>query len=159
MENIDEISRFENTGKALDNQKFDVKQKKCRKLIFNIDRSVQVFLEKLDSSDSAYVSWINSSWSLQPKRNGNRRSNYIGVSKNGVNWQAMINSKKRKLYIGTFSSQLEAAIAYDFYCIILQSKKNKSNFVYSRATFLEMIENFYQNERKLNPSLFVSSVQ
>ena len=48
-----------------------------------------------------------------------RRSSYIGVSKNGKNWQVLINCGKDKKYIGTYTDEKEAAIAYDFFSICL----------------------------------------
>ena len=43
-----------------------------------------------------------------------RGSSYVGVSKNGENWQVLINYGNFKKYIGTFSSEKQAAITYDF---------------------------------------------
>ena len=48
-----------------------------------------------------------------------RSSKYIGVSMNGNNWQAMINNGSGKKYIGTYASEKEAAVAYDFYSFAL----------------------------------------
>ena len=41
----------------------------------------------------------------------------LEYQKNGENWQVLINYGKFKKYIGTFSSEKQAAITYDFYSI------------------------------------------
>lgn len=62
------------------------------------------------------------------KKNIKRRSsNYIGVSKNGLHWQVLINHENNKKYIGTYSTEKEAAIAYDFYAIVLTQRRPKTN--------------------------------
>jgi hypothetical protein len=48
-----------------------------------------------------------------------RRSQYIGVSKNGLNWQVLVNIGLNKHYIGTYEDEIEAAVAYDFYAFVL----------------------------------------
>ena len=44
-----------------------------------------------------------------------KRSTYIGVSRNGHNWQALITINKKKTYIGSYRSEIDAAIAFDFF--------------------------------------------
>ena len=64
-----------------------------------------------------------------------RKSDYIGVSKNNHQWQALINVSNVKWYIGTYATQKEAAIAYDFYSISVRGNKAKTNFDYSVEVF------------------------
>jgi hypothetical protein len=71
-----------------------------------------------------------------------RRSKYIGVSRNGPHWQALIAIKKRKTYIGTYDNQEDAARAFDFYSLLLHSLTAKTNFNYTKGEVLEMIEKF-----------------
>ena len=84
----------------------------------------------------------------QTKSNGEfsnisgRRSNYIGVSKNNLHWQALINVANMKRYIGTFATQKEAAIAYDFYSIAVRGAKARTNFNYSVEVFTNMINSY-----------------
>jgi hypothetical protein len=40
-------------------------------------------------------------------------SKYLGVQKNKNSWQASINANGKKMYLGTFSDEVEAAKAYD----------------------------------------------
>ena len=86
------------------------------------------------------------------KANSNRRSNYIGVSKNGPNWQSMISIQKRKAYIGTYQTEREAAIAFDFYSILAHNLDAKTNFSYSKSMISSMIMNFRSNDNLFVPS-------
>ena len=86
-----------------------------------------------------------------------RSSRYIGVSMNGHNWQAMINNGFGKKYIGTYATELEAAIAYDFYSFALHDFNHPTNFDYEVETVGQMIESYFGNEKILIPLLFVNS--
>ena len=81
-------------------------------------------------------------------RMSNRRSHYTGVFKNGDNWQALISIQKRKTYIGTYASELEAAKVFDFYSILLNNITATTNFDYTKKDIIEMIENFVSNDGK-----------
>ena len=81
-------------------------------------------------------------------RVSNRRSHYTGVFKNGDNWQALISIQKRKTYIGTYTSELEAAKAFDFYSILLNNITANTNFDYTKKDIIEMIEKFVLNDGK-----------
>ena len=86
----------------------------------------------------------------------NRSSTFIGVSKNGDNWQVLINNGKFKKYIGTYSNEKIAAITYDFYAICLKLSKAKTNFLYSSELITEMIQCYNFNTKKFNASSFVN---
>jgi hypothetical protein len=90
--------------------------------------------------------------------NSGRRSMFIGVSKNGQNWQVLINMGKFKKYIGTYPTEKEAAIAYDFYSICLHLKKAKTNFTYDRDVLLDMIQCYKENKNVFDPVRFLSVV-
>mmetsp|Transcript_25068 Transcript_25068/g.27808 ORF Transcript_25068/g.27808 Transcript_25068/m.27808 type:complete len:120 (-) Transcript_25068:75-434(-) len=79
-----------------------------------------------------------------------RRSSYIGVSKNGLHWQAMISIKKRKTYIGTYDDQHEASKAFDFYSMLLHGLSAKTNNSYTKEQALVMIEHFKDPSNKNN---------
>ena len=79
-----------------------------------------------------------------------RRSTFIGVSKNGPSWQSMITVEKRKIYIGTYKTEREAAIAFDFYSILIHTMEGKTNFRYTKGQLYEMISNFNENNQILN---------
>ena len=87
-----------------------------------------------------------------------RRSEYIGVSKNGKNWQVLINCGKDKKYIGTYTDEKEAAVAYDFDSICLHACKAKTNFTYDAAMILKMVDNYNSESQIFNSKLFVDLV-
>ena len=65
------------------------------------------------------------------KGRGKRWSKYRGVSKNGNQWQVQIMLHKRKLYIGTYSTEEMAARIYDILSIKNRGDKANTNFIYS----------------------------
>ena len=77
-----------------------------------------------------------------------RRSQYTGVFKNGDNWQALITINKKKTYISTYATELEAAKVFDFYSLLLNNITATTNFDYSKRQVFEMVENFIANDRK-----------
>ena len=79
------------------------------------------------------------------------RSSFIGVSRNGLNWQALIAINKRKTYIGSYESEKDAALAFDFYSILLHSLTAKTNFSYSKEDIINMITNYKQNGNIFKP--------
>lgn len=96
-----------------------------------------------------------------------RRSKYIGVSKNNYNWQVLINVGNKKKYIGTFPTQKEAAVAYDFYSIALHGEKAKTNFNYEAKVVEDMIQSYLSSshtdnqkdsQRIFEPSLFAERI-
>ena len=59
----------------------------------------------------------------------NRRySKYRGVFKNGNKWQALIMINRKKMYIGNYESEEEAAKVYDEYALKYHGNKAKTNF-------------------------------
>lgn len=68
-----------------------------------------------------------------------RRSRFTGVFKNGARWQALIAIQKRKTYIATFDSALDAAKAYDLVSIVLNNYLATTNFDYSKEGILSLI--------------------
>mmetsp|Transcript_12267 Transcript_12267/g.12305 ORF Transcript_12267/g.12305 Transcript_12267/m.12305 type:complete len:111 (-) Transcript_12267:2-334(-) len=74
-----------------------------------------------------------------------RRSQYIGVSRNNSNWQALINVKNTKKYIGTFEDELEAAKTYDIYAVAMRREKALLNFSYTAQEMLTAIDHFLEH--------------
>uniref|UniRef100_A0A7S3NFD0 AP2/ERF domain-containing protein n=1 Tax=Euplotes harpa TaxID=151035 RepID=A0A7S3NFD0_9SPIT len=79
------------------------------------------------------------------------RSQFIGVSKNGDKWQALITVNKRKTYIGSYSCEQHAAVAFDFYSIVLHYFTATTNFSYAKQDVIDMIANFKNNGDELRP--------
>jgi hypothetical protein len=93
------------------------------------------------------------------KNSSKRRSKYIGVSKNGNNWQVLINVHNQKKYIGGYPWERQAAISYDFHTIALRGVEAKTNLNYNRDLVLEMINNYYSNQGIFDPKKFVRRIQ
>ena len=77
---------------------------------------------------------------------------YIGVFKNGEKWQALISIQKKKTYIATFDSGLEAAKAFDLLSIILNKYLAKTNFDYWKQDIHDLLERFSFIIESLNES-------
>mmetsp|Transcript_21959 Transcript_21959/g.19513 ORF Transcript_21959/g.19513 Transcript_21959/m.19513 type:complete len:242 (+) Transcript_21959:166-891(+) len=77
-----------------------------------------------------------------PRRSTNsaRRSEYIGVFKNGPNWQALIAIDGVKTYIGTYKSEYEASRAFDYYSLLLHGLTAITNFDYSKRQIKMLFE-------------------
>ena len=52
-----------------------------------------------------------------------RRSKYIGVSRNGDKWQALLLVGKRKLYLGTLEDEEETALLHDLNSLLYNGIK------------------------------------
>lgn len=88
-----------------------------------------------------------------------RRSKFIGVLKNGFRWQVLINAGKSKKYIGTYCEEKEAALVHDFYAIGLNGLKANTNFTYDQQIIVDMISDYYANDKMFNPTIFADRVQ
>ena len=70
------------------------------------------------------------------------RSRFIGVSKNGPNWQALISVNKKKMYVGTYDTEVGAAKAFDMFSLILNKLSAVTNFSYTRPEILNLAEEY-----------------
>lgn len=96
-------------------------------------------LEEITNSD-AYI--VTQTKKIQRRNVSTRRSAYIGVSRNGPNWQSMISLNKRKSYIGTYSTENEAAYAFDYYSLLIHGLSAKTNFNYTKNEVYDLIQRF-----------------
>lgn len=87
-----------------------------------------------------------------------RRSKCIGVSKNPHTWQALINVGKKKKYIGTYNSEKEAAIAYDFFWLGLNGSEAVTNYSYDSELLIDMISD-YRSNPYIQPIRYADRVQ
>lgn len=85
-----------------------------------------------------------------------RRSKYIGVLRNREKWQVLINEGKKKKYIGTYMTEIEAAVASDFYSIGINGLSAKTNFSYNHDQVMEMINQYLTSDNQFNPSILIS---
>lgn len=139
-------------------QKNKTKTKSKKNLIFkqdNFDGKADNLLLVLSSINSSYTTLVSSKKKAGSRQGplSNKRSSYIGVSRNGPNWQALITINKRKTYIGSYKTERQAAIAFDFYSLLLHSLAAKTNFSYSKEEIFNMLYNFRQNGDILQPEL------
>lgn len=74
-----------------------------------------------------------------------KRSKYIGVSKNGSHWQSLVVWDKEKLYIATTPSEEKAARIVDFYTLLYRFNKGKMNWEYTVHEAINLI-NTYKHE-------------
>ena len=112
-------------------------------------------LNVLQSITSSNVVLVTAKKKAESRRGplSNKRSEYIGVSRNGPHWQALITIKKRKTYIGSYRSERDAALAFDFYSLLLHSLTSKTNFNYTKEDIWDMISNFRENGDRFKPEL------
>jgi len=121
--------------------------RKRRNNLPEVEENLRKLLEKLNEGKLNMIfSSEKGDWNI-PNYYSQRRSKFIGVSKNGKNWQVLINVGNTKKYIGTYVTQNEAAIAYDFYSFALHGSKAKTNFTYTWEKLTAMIEGFLESHQ------------
>ncbi|CAI2386241.1 unnamed protein product [Moneuplotes crassus] len=79
------------------------------------------------------------------KRVSKRRTRFTGVTKNSVNYQTLIVVRGKKTYVGSYPLEVDAAITFDFYSLMLHNDKAPTNFSWRAEDILEMMESFNQN--------------
>ena len=131
-------------------------KKRCRRSsTIDLDEYIQRVYESIESKHLKFI-YGKPNNKLTPIFNlKSRSSQYIGVSKNGENWQALINCNNTKKYIGTFNNEKEAVISYDFYAICLHLFKAKTNFTYTSELILEMLDSYDSRGKVFNASRFI----
>ena len=91
-----------------------VKPRKRAHSLPDIDENMQKILKL--SNENIMLSFEHLDKSARGLHKGlsQRRSLFIGVIRNRKRWQVLINGEYRKHYIGTYWSEVEAAIVHDF---------------------------------------------
>lgn len=136
-----------------------VKRRARRSRSFDITSSINALLYKIRCGELSDRDFQNKAVSKSRNLSLRRSSKFIGVSQNGDNWQAMINSGRGKQYIGTYASELEAGIAYDFYSFAVHQCSRKTNFSYDATIFETIAKSYFQNGKILNTSEFMHLVK
>jgi len=95
-------------------------------------------IDKIKKENKIYPFFFESHFYLAKSKRG---SKFRGVSKNGNQWQVLIMINKKKMYIGSFATEEEAAKNYDYVAIRYHGSKAKTNFLYSE----EEINSFLLN--------------
>lgn len=127
-----------------------IKPRKKNRLLKS--RNTQDNLERLESMLTHYKDDGRVIIYRSPKSKSNtkcfrsgRRSTFIGVSKNGDVWQSLIMIDSKKTYIGSYHTEEEAALAYDFYSIVMKHFAAKTNFDYTLLQVKRMVKNYHDN--------------
>ncbi len=113
---------------------------------------LQRILQTYSDNDEVVIKRSSKSKSNSRLFKSGRRSSYIGVSKNGDVWQALIMIDSKKTYIGSYHKEEEAAMAYDFFSIVLKQLAAKTNFDYTLPLIKRMVNNYYDNHQEFTPS-------
>lgn len=121
----------------------------------NLESNLSLLYQKLCSGELLGFHAGIKNFRKNSKRASKRESKFIGVSRNGNHWQVLKNYKNTKKYIGGYGNELEAAIAYDFYSMVIDLKSAKTNFTYSADWVMEMIQHYVNNCNTFDPAAFV----
>lgn len=135
-----------------------IKTRRRKKNLPSLDEKLAVVMGQISSGEITGFKGCPKSMKGMYRNKSGRRSRFIGVSKNSQNWQVLINLGDFKKYIGTYSTEKEAAIAYDFYSIILNGYKANTNFSYNLTTVMDMINSYKANDRTFVPTDFMFRV-
>ena len=149
----EEFKRF-----AIPDPKKEIKTRKRRNLVLDADSQISN-IHKCLRNGSLLMFWgrIKQRDQFNEEPRG-KSSNYIWVSKNGDNWQVLINCGKFKKFIGTFANEKQAAIMYDFYSICFHLAKAKTNFTYNTQLIEETVESYNSVSKTFDALRFVDRV-
>ncbi|CAI2361429.1 unnamed protein product [Moneuplotes crassus] len=92
------------------------------------------------------------------KKVSKRRTRFTGVTKKSVNYQTLIVVEGKKTYVGSYPLEVDAAITFDFYSMMLHNNKAPTNFSWRAEDVFEMLESFNQNGGVFEASLFRNKV-
>jgi len=122
-------------------------QKKERFTDYFAEKAIELTrkLENCTNMTSLYITRSEKPARSKNSKHPEKRSNYIGVSKNGKKWQALVVIGKHKVYLGSYKTEEQAATTFDFYSLLTQLKEVKVNRDYLTVDVINMLENFKRN--------------
>jgi len=122
-------------------------QKKERFTDYFAEKAIELSrkLENCTNMTSLYITRSEKPARSKNSKHPEKRSNYIGVSKNGKKWQALVVIGKHKVYLGSYKTEEQAATTFDFYSLLTQLKEVKVNRDYLTVDVINMLENFKRN--------------
>lgn len=88
------------------------------------------------------------------KKVSKRRSRFTGVTKNSINYQTLIVVGGKKTYVGSYPLEVDAAITFDFYSLMLHKEKASTNFSWRAEDIFEMMDSFNWNDGVFDPTKF-----
>ena len=115
---------------------------------YGFHEKVDALIDQVMSLPQAYEGFICRSASKPMAKSGRRcptRSEYIGVTKNGKRWQAMVNVGLKKVYIASYRSERDAAVCFDLHSLMLHSLTAKVNFDYTKEELLQLLHAYREN--------------
>jgi len=134
------------------------RKRKRKTNIPDLTQNLKTILKKANNNwNISFKAQVKSSRGLH-NGESQRRSQYIGVLRNGRRWQVLINIGKKKKYIGTYECEKTAALVHDFYSIGLNLMNAKTNFTYEQSLVVDMIESYLKEEGVFTPSVFIPLV-
>lgn len=143
-EEIEEIESFLPSKSEKSWEQASVRRTRKRLILenFDFDQRVESLIRTLEDFPDSGEAIVTPKRKNIRSDESVRRSNFIGVIKNGPNWQSLISINRRKTYIGTYLTQNEAARAFDIYSFLLHGLKASTNFPYTKSEILSSLEGF-----------------
>jgi len=83
-----------------------IKERRKKNADISWDTELNKILESIEKGEFADIASRTKRSEVRRSHQQERCSKYIGVSKNGNNWQVLITMKKQKTYCGTFETQV-----------------------------------------------------
>ncbi|CAI2382988.1 unnamed protein product [Moneuplotes crassus] len=132
-----------------------VKQRKRKVNLPNLDANLRRILQAVQTGEDLVFEGKDKTTRGLHRGKSKRRSKYIGVLTNNERWQSLINVGLKKQYIGTFCTEEQAALSYDFYAIGMHFFEAKTNFTYTASQLAPMIEDYFASSNIFDPSKFI----
>lgn len=132
-----------------------VKKRKRKVHLPNIEKNLRKILYAANNGEYLIFKGAGKTTRGLHRGKSKRRSRYIGVLTNNKRWQSLINVGPTKRYIGTFCTEEQAALSYDFYAIGMHLKKANINFTYTAENLKPLIEDYLASSNWFEPSKFI----
>ena len=132
--NKDGMITSERGNKKVRKNKFDKHREN-----FKVLAQIRLAELQLMDRDTLLVKKTKKQRASQNTKHPEKRSRYIGVSKNGTNWQSLVVVGNEKIYIATTPSEKKAAEIVDFYTLLHRLKQGKLNSDYTVNQAINLI--------------------
>ena len=111
--------------------------------LINLKKNLQELIESIDMIPNPRCVIFTGNQKGSNRANASiKMTSFIGVSKNGPNWQSLITINKKKTYVGTYMTEIKAAKAYDFYWMVTRWMRAQTNFTYTKEGVHRLIKEF-----------------
>lgn len=136
-----------------------LKQRKRKNNMPDVAENLNNLLEQISNNQQIHFKATTKSSRGLHNGTSKRRSQFIGVLRNGHRWQVLINVGKKKRYIGTYEDEQTAALVHDFFSIGINCLNAKTNFSYDQELVKDMIAEYLRNQELFDPTAFVQRIQ